>query len=47
MQVLQETRARENVKMTKVPKAKVKKRFLQEVKIDQVEKGYGALRITT
>jgi hypothetical protein len=46
MQVLQEARAREMVKVTKVPKAGVKM-FLQEVKINKVEKGYGALRITT
>jgi hypothetical protein len=33
-----DTRAREKVKMTEIPKAKVKKRFLQEIKVDQAEK---------
>jgi hypothetical protein len=40
------TRAREKVKKTEVPKAKVKKRFLQEVKVGQAEKRHGALKTT-
>jgi hypothetical protein len=33
----------EKVKRTEVPKAKVKKRFLQEVKVDHAKKRHGAL----
>jgi hypothetical protein len=43
---LRETRAREKVKRTEVPEVKVKKRFLQEVKVDQVKKSF-ALKTTT
>jgi hypothetical protein len=38
------TRAREKVNRTEIPEAKEKKMFLHEVKVDQIEKGYGALR---
>jgi hypothetical protein len=38
---------REKVKRIEVPKSKVKKRFLQEVNVDQVEKSYVALETTT
>jgi hypothetical protein len=44
---LQGTRAKRKVKRTEVPEAKVKMRFLQEVKVDQVDKGYDALRTMT
>jgi hypothetical protein len=40
---LQGTRARKKAKRTKISKAKVKKRFLQDVKIDQLVMRHGAL----
>jgi hypothetical protein len=40
-------RAREKVKRTEVLKAKVKKSFLQEIKVDQAKKRHGVLKTTT
>jgi hypothetical protein len=37
----------DKIKRIEVPKAKVAKRFLQEVKVDQAEKRHGALKTTT
>jgi hypothetical protein len=44
---LEGPRAREKVKRTQVPKAKVKKMVLLEVKVDQAEKRQSALKTIT